>query len=94
MGRLLLDAHWSMAADFEASCGEADLLVSAAEEAGAWGARLTGGGWGGMVLVLAPENRADCVVASMQRAFVAAHGELPHVCSVRAAAGVRGAMTD
>lgn len=94
MGRLLFDAHRSMAADFEASCAEADLLVTAAEEAGAWGARLTGAGWGGMVLVLAPERRADRVVASMQRAFAAVHGQLPRAWTVRAAAGVRATMTD
>jgi galactokinase len=94
MGRLLFDAHRSLAADFEASCVEADLLVTAAEAAGAWGARLTGAGWGGMVLVLAPERRADGVVASMQRAFAAAHGRTPPVWSVRAAAGVRGTLTD
>jgi len=94
MGRLLFAAHRSMAADFEASCAEADLLVAAAEEGGAWGARLTGAGWGGMVLVLAPERRAERVVASMQRAFAAVHGGLPRVWTVRAASGVRGTKTD
>jgi galactokinase len=94
LGRLLFDAHRSMASDFEASCVEADLLVDAAEEAGAWGARLTGAGWGGMVLVLAHERRADRVVAAMQRAFAAVHGRTPRSFTVRAAAGVRGTMTD
>ena len=94
MGRLLFDAHRSMASDFEASCEEADLLVTAAAEAGAWGARLTGAGWGGMVLVLAPDRHAARVGVSMQRAFAAVHGRTPRVWSVRPAAGVRGTMTD
>ena len=47
-----------------------------------------------MVLVLAHERRADRVVAAMQRAFAAVHGRTPRSFTVRAAAGVRGTMTD
>ncbi|HEX5819439.1 MAG TPA: galactokinase [Gemmatimonadales bacterium] len=94
MGRLLFEAHRSMAEDYEASCEEADLLVATAEEAGAWGARLTGAGWGGMVLVLAPERSADRIVAEMQEAFAAVHGRMPSTWSVRAAGGVRATLTD
>jgi galactokinase len=93
-GRLMFDAHRSMADDFEASCPEAELLVAAAGDAGAWGARLTGAGWGGMVLVLAPERRVDRIVAAMQRAFASTHGRVPQVWTVRAAGGVRGNVID
>ena len=94
MGRLMFEAHHSMAVDYEASCDEADLLVAAAREEGAWGARLTGAGWGGMVLVLAPERRADRVVLGMQEAFAAAFGRTPPTWSVRAAGGVRTTHID
>ena len=94
MGRLMFEAHRSMAEDYEASCEEADLLVGAAQEHGAWGARLTGAGWGGMVLVLAPERSADRIVAGMQEAFAAVYGRTPSTWSVRAAGGVRATLTD
>jgi len=90
----MFEAHRSMADDYEASCEEADLLVGAAHEHGAWGARLTGAGWGGMVLVLAPERSADRIVAGMQEAFAAVYGRTPSTWSVRAAGGVRATLTD
>jgi galactokinase len=94
MGRLLFEAHRSMAQDYAASCEEADLLVAAAEAGGAWGARLTGAGWGGMVLVLAPERSADRIVVEMQEAFAGVHGRTPATWRVRAAGGVRATLTD
>jgi galactokinase len=54
VGEFLLEGHQSLRDDFESSCGEADRLVESALRHGAWGARLTGAGWGGTVLVMAP----------------------------------------
>lgn len=52
LGALLLDGHRSLQRDYESSCAEADTLVRKAAKDGALGARLTGAGWGGVVLVL------------------------------------------
>jgi galactokinase len=54
IGRLLTQAHASLRDDFEVSWPEADAAVEAAVGAGASGARMIGGGFGGSVLALVP----------------------------------------
>ncbi len=54
IGRLLAQAHASLRDDFEVSWPEADTTVEAALAAGASGARMIGGGFGGSVLALVP----------------------------------------
>jgi galactokinase len=54
IGRLLTQAHMSLRDDFEVSWPEADAAVEAAVAAGAYGARMIGGGFGGSVLALVP----------------------------------------
>jgi galactokinase len=54
IGRLLTRAHVSLRDDFEISWPEADTTVEAALAAGAFGARMIGGGFGGSVLALVP----------------------------------------
>jgi galactokinase len=51
-GQLLFDSHETSRTAFENSCDELDVVVEAAREAGALGARLSGGGWGGSVAAL------------------------------------------
>jgi galactokinase len=51
-GQLLYDSHETSRTAFENSCDELDVVVEAAREAGALGARLSGGGWGGSVVAL------------------------------------------
>ena len=60
-GKLLLASHASLRDDYEVSIPELDLLVTLAESAGAYGARLLGAGFGGSVLVLVDEEPADVV---------------------------------
>ena len=65
-------SHVSMRDDFEISCPELDLAVATAVEAGAIGARMTGGGFGGSSIALVPTERLDAVVRAIDTAFVAA----------------------
>ncbi len=51
IGDLLLESHCSLRDDFEVSCPELDAVVDASVRAGASGARMTGGGFGGSVIV-------------------------------------------
>ncbi len=70
---MLLDAsHHSLRDDFEVSCPELDLAVTTAREAGALGSRLTGGGFGGSIVSLVPEERAAAVTTALDVAFAAA----------------------
>ncbi len=57
-GRLLNESHASLRDDFEISWPEADVTVDAAVAAGALGARMMGGGFGGSVLALVPADSA------------------------------------
>jgi len=52
LGRLFVDSHASLRDDYEVSCPELDLTVVTALEAGALGARMTGGGFGGSAIAL------------------------------------------
>jgi galactokinase len=67
-GALLSASHASMRDDFEVSIAEVDLLVDiAAAAAGIFGARLTGGGFGGSIVALAAadfERRAAELIAA------------------------------
>ena len=69
IGRLLTQAHESLRDDFEVSWPEADVAVDAARAAGALGARMMGGGFGGSVLALVRADAADPVRAAVAGAF-------------------------
>jgi galactokinase len=53
-GRLMLESHASLRDDYDVSTPELDGIVESAFAAGAYGARLVGGGFGGSVLALVP----------------------------------------
>ena len=65
VGRLMLASHASLRDDFAVSTPELDLLVDLAMEHGAYGARLTGAGFGGCVVALTPTGAAvgDAIAA-------------------------------
>nr|WP_159501755.1 galactokinase [Microbacterium sp. 18062] len=87
IGGLLVASHASMRDDFEISVPELDVAVEAALEAGAVGARMTGGGFGGAAIALVDRARRERVAASVETAFAAAGFAAPHVFSVTPSAG-------
>lgn len=56
MGAIMIDSHRSMRDDFEMTTPEIDILVEAAVQRGALGARLTGGGFGGCIVACVPRD--------------------------------------
>ncbi len=76
----LLDAsHASMRDDFEITVPTVDLAVETAHEAGAIGARMTGGGFGGCVIALVPAGQVEPVADEIYRRFSrAGHREPKH----------------
>jgi len=70
IGLLLTESHASLRDDFEISWPEADATVEAALAAGAFGARMMGGGFGGSVLALVPASAAGPVRDTVTAAFV------------------------
>jgi galactokinase len=69
VGPLLTDSHASLRDDFEISWPHADVTVGSALAAGAAGARMTGGGFGGSVIALVPAGQTDQVAGAIARAF-------------------------
>jgi galactokinase len=87
LGVLLSQSHASLRDDFEVSCPELDVAVHTARAAGALGARMTGGGFGGSAIALVPSARVESVAAACRAAF-ADHGfAAPAVFPVEPAAG-------
>ena len=72
LGRLFYDSHASQRDDFEVSVPEVDLLVRLAEQdASVFGARLTGGGFGGSVVLLVRPGSAREVADHVMREYAA-----------------------
>jgi galactokinase len=87
IGSLLDASHTSMRDDFEISVPELDLAVETAREHGALGSRMTGGGFGGSAIALAPIDAVSRIQVAVDGAF-AEHGFTPpEVYPVRPSAG-------
>ncbi|HYN93569.1 MAG TPA: galactokinase [Pilimelia sp.] len=69
IGPLLTASHASMRDDFEITVPQVDVAVAAALAAGAHGARMTGGGFGGCVLALVDADAAEATAAAVAEAF-------------------------
>jgi mevalonate kinase len=65
---LLMDQNHALLCKLGVSSPELDRLVGAARSAGAFGAKLSGGGRGGNMIALAPEDKADAVARSLMEA--------------------------
>ncbi|MEE6296794.1 galactokinase [Georgenia wangjunii] len=72
-GELMDASHASLRDDYEVSAPELDVAVAAARDAGAHGARMTGGGFGGSAIALVDAGSATTVAGAVRAAF-AAHG--------------------
>jgi len=87
-GAILTASHESLRADFEVSCMELDIAVEAALTAGALGARMTGGGFGGSVIALIPAGSVKAVTGRVTDAFGHAERAKPDCFVVNPADGM------
>ncbi|GAA1713629.1 galactokinase [Isoptericola hypogeus] len=69
VGPLMNASHASLRDDYDVTVTETDLSVDASLAAGALGARMTGGGFGGSTIALVRAGEVERVVAGVQRAF-------------------------
>ena len=93
-GKLLNDAHRSYRDDFEASCKECDILAAIAQgQPGCYGARLTGGGFGGCVVSLVEANASEIFVTAIVAEYLKQTGIRAEVYVCSTADGA-GEMTD
>jgi galactokinase len=87
----LLDAsHASMRDDFEITVPQVDLAVEVARAAGALGARMTGGGFGGYIITLVPAGEAERIGREIAESFATAgYGPPVHFTAVPSAGAQR-----
>lgn len=77
LGDLLNASHASLRDDYRVSCPELDTAVLAAQRAGALGARMTGGGFGGSAIALVRYQDVGLVAEAVSSAFDAAGHAAP-----------------
>jgi galactokinase len=89
LGHRMMQSHASLRDDYEVSAPELDLAVATAVAAGAHGARMTGGGFGGSAIALVDRDSLDGVRNAVIAAF-AEHGYTePQFFPAVASAGAR-----
>ncbi|CAM3553269.1 galactokinase [Nocardioides zeicaulis] len=89
LGPLFTASHASMRDDFRITVPEVDAAVESLLAAGAVGARMTGGGFGGCVIALVPADAVDAAGEAVRAAFADAGFGEPAVFTATAEAGAR-----
>jgi galactokinase len=89
LGRLMNASHHSLRDDYEVSSRELDLMVEVARgQTGCYGARMTGGGFGGCAVALVEERVVDSFVEQVSTGYEDQTGITPSVYVCQASAGV------
>jgi galactokinase len=80
LGQLMQLSHMSLRDDFEVSSRELNLMVECAEhQAGCYGARMTGAGFGGCAVALVRQDAAEAFSASVAAEYQAETGLQPNI---------------
>ena len=87
-GALMAESHRSLRDDYEVSCAELDLLVElAAQQEGVYGARMTGGGFGGCTINLVKTGQVSDFQSCVGNAYQKSTGLTPQIFVSPAAEG-------
>jgi len=90
MGKLMSESHVSLRDDYQVSCEELDVAVAAAAaQAGVYGSRMTGGGFGGCTVSLVEETALEHVKSAVKAAFSARGWREPELFASTACEGAR-----
>jgi galactokinase len=89
LGALLTASHESMRDDFAITTPALDLAVATALDAGAAGARMTGGGFGGAIIALVRRDRAAETAEAITAAFARGGFAAPRLSTVAPSDGAR-----
>ncbi len=89
VGNVLTEAHWDIARNYGVSCEELDFFVKRSTELGAYGARLTGAGFGGSAIALVDSENVESVGERVSREYRERFNLNPSYYVVRPADGVR-----
>ncbi len=89
LGRLMFESHASLRDDYRVSCAELDAITEIAREMpGVFGARMTGGGFGGCAVVLATQSAAEHLAQEIPTAY---HTRTGITCTIERVRAVDGA---
>lgn len=77
LGDLMNASHESLRYDYQVTCAELDTAVEAARQAGAYGARMTGGGFGGCAIALVKQEAVEPVAQEVAGTFASAGFDAP-----------------
>jgi len=87
-GELMVASHYSLRDDYEVSCPELDFLVDEALKVkGVYGARMTGGGFGGCIVALTRPQVVEPLTEHLERKYQAKFNIHPTVFATTATAG-------
>lgn len=87
-GRLMGESHRSLRDNYEVSCHELDTMVELArQEEGVYGARMTGGGFGGCTINLVKSEKVESFSSAVSKGYEKAVGKLPQILVSTAAEG-------
>ena len=88
LGELLFESHHSLRDDYQVSCEELDVLVELAQaQDDVFGARMTGGGFGGCIVALVDREALSSVATSISQGYVKRVGLSPQCYRVKPASG-------
>ncbi len=90
-GELMVQSHQSLRDDYEVSVPELDFLVEQAMTVrGVYGARMTGGGFGGCIVALAQPRAIEALEEHLGESYYGRFGKKPQVFATRHCGGTRG----
>ena len=93
LGPLLAESHRSLREDYQVSCGELDIMVEiASRQPGVYGARMTGGGFGGCTINLVRAADALEFQRRVSAEYAAATGRKPDIYICEASEGAEAAV--
>jgi galactokinase len=87
LGRLINESHNSLRDDYTVSCPELDEAVDASRTAGALGARMVGGGFGGSAIALIKADQIESVKDAIRKAYTAKNFKAPRFFTSLPSAG-------
>ncbi|MEP6913300.1 MAG: galactokinase [bacterium] len=94
-GGLMTESHRSLRDDYEVSCKELDVMVELAQKVrGVYGARMTGGGFGGCTISLMNAENVDEFEQTVAQGYTEATGLVPGIYVCSAAEGAEEVIAD
>jgi galactokinase len=94
LGQLINESHNSLRDDYTVSCPELDEAVNAARAAGALGARMVGGGFGGSAIALIKADQIEITKDAIRKAYVAKSFKAPRFFTSLPSAGASARLTN